>query len=395
MNKKILVLGGCGAMGTAATRDLAATSDFAEIVIADADVARAEALCQSLGGGRLRALRVDAGDGAALRGLFAGFDLILNCTSYVYGLIVTEAAIAARRPLLDLGGLYNTPKQLAMNQAACEAGVTIVLGMGATPGVTNLMARAGTAHMDQVSEIHIAFATFRPMALSPGLLSTVLDEFSPGTVRFYFQDGEHVRVPPFAGEKEVTFAEPVGRVTTYLVPHSEVHTLPRFINGVRRVDVRGTWRPDIMNALRLYQQIGLLGTDPVAVGDAQVAPKELLRALYQAQGTTGYQGGLSFFLHVDVVGTRGDADVAVSYDLSHPTHEIGAPPPWGAFTTGSVTGIPASIAAQRMARGEVDHLGVLAPEAAFEPRSFFAELQRRDMHITEQVVTRRRAGGTP
>jgi len=34
---KIFVLGGCGAMGSEATRDLAETSDFEEIVIADAD----------------------------------------------------------------------------------------------------------------------------------------------------------------------------------------------------------------------------------------------------------------------------------------------------------------------------------------------------------------------
>ena len=72
--------------------------------------------------------------------------------------------------------------------------------------------------------------------------------------------------------------------------------------------------------------------------------------------------------------------------------------PWPSLLAFLVQRFPAISAdawVQRMARGEVDHLGVLAPEAAFEPRSFFAELQRRDMHITEQVVTRRRAGGAP
>ena len=37
---KIIILGGCGAMGSEATRDLARTSDFEEIVIADADLTR-------------------------------------------------------------------------------------------------------------------------------------------------------------------------------------------------------------------------------------------------------------------------------------------------------------------------------------------------------------------
>ena len=31
------------------------------------------------------------------------------------------------------------------------------------------------------------------MAPSPGLLSTVLDEFSPGTVRFYYEDADPAR----------------------------------------------------------------------------------------------------------------------------------------------------------------------------------------------------------
>lgn len=383
---KILVLGGCGAMGTEATRDLAATSDFEEIIVADIDPAKAQVLCDQLGGGRLRARRADVTDGAELRRLFEGVDVVLNCTSYAFGLLITEAAIAARRPLLDLGGLYNTPKQLGMDQKARDAGVTIVLGMGATPGVTNLLARTGAAQMDKVDEIHIAFSTFRPMALSPGLLSTVLDEFSPGTVRFYYDNGAFVEVPPFFGEKEVRFAEPVGRIPTYVVPHSEVHTLPRFLAGVKKVDVRGTWRPEIMTALRLYNQVGLLNTDPVDAAGVKVAPKELLRALYLQQGGRGYQGEYAFFLNVEVLGWRGDAQVHATYNLSHPVqlHE-----PWGPATTARITGIPASIGAQRLARGETQRTGVLAPEAAFEPLPFFADLARRNIHITEEVLITR------
>ena len=44
MSMKIIILGGCGAMGSEATRDLSRTSDFEEIVIADADLSRAQAL---------------------------------------------------------------------------------------------------------------------------------------------------------------------------------------------------------------------------------------------------------------------------------------------------------------------------------------------------------------
>ncbi|MCS6913993.1 MAG: saccharopine dehydrogenase NADP-binding domain-containing protein [Myxococcales bacterium] len=382
----ILVLGGCGAMGTEATRDLVRTSEFTEILVADADLPRAQALCEELGDRRLRAVRVDAGDSAALRGLMAQANLVLNCTPYTFGLIVTEAAIAARRPLLDLGGLYNTPRQLALDEQARQAGITIVLGMGATPGITNLMARAGADQMSQVHEVHIAFATFRRMAPSPGLLSTVLDEFSPSTMRFYYEEGRFVEVPPFAGEREVEFAPPVGRQRVYIVPHSETHTLPRFLPGVRRVDVRGTWRPEIMAALRLYAEVGLLSADPVAVGDVRIAPKELLRTLYlQSERHREDEGEYAFFLHVEVVGSRDGREVVATYNLSHPPRSA-----WGTTATARVTGIPASIGAQRLARGEVTRTGVLAPEAAFEPTGFFRALAERDIFISEQVQMRRR-----
>jgi len=378
---KILVLGGCGAMGSEATRDLSLTSDFEEIVVADMDVEKASRYCQELGGGRVRAQAVDVTDTAGLPKLFEPYDVVLNCTSYAFGLGITEAAISARKPLLDLGGLYNTPKQLAMTDKARDAGVSIVLGMGATPGVTNLMAKAGSAHMDTVESIHVAFATYRPIAPSPGLLQTVLDEFSPDTTRFYYEDGKFVEQPPFEGEKEIEFDAPIGRVKTWYVPHSETHTMPRFFPGVKRVDVRGTWRPDIMSALKFWGETGLLSTKPLSVDGVDVVPKNVLRSLFLSRGPWPEDVKWAFYLNVEVVGSKGDSRVKATYNLSHE--------PWDETCTGKVTGIPSSIGAQRVAKGEVKSLGVLGPEAAFEPWDFFRDLKKRNMWVTEKVETTR------
>jgi saccharopine dehydrogenase-like NADP-dependent oxidoreductase len=154
---RVIVLGGCGAMGSELTRDLARTSDFEEIVIADANLAGAETLAGELGQGRVRAIKIDVSDEAALAEKLRDFDVVANATTYHYGLIATRAAINARVNYLDLGGLFNTPKQLELDEAARKAGVTICLGCGATPGVTNLMARHAVGEMDRVHEVHIAF----------------------------------------------------------------------------------------------------------------------------------------------------------------------------------------------------------------------------------------------
>lgn len=381
---KILVLGGCGAMGTEATRDLALHSDFESVTVADVDLGRAQQLADELGE-RTHARQVDVGDQNGLVQLFGDYDLVLNCTNYTFGMVVTEAAIAARRSLLDLGGLYNTPKQLAMSDQAKEAGVTVVLGMGATPGVTNLMARAGSAHMEVVHEVHVHFATYRPIAPSPGLLMTVLDEFSPETTRFYYERGEMIETPPFHGEKKVRFAAPVGEVSTWFVPHSETHTLPRFFPGIERVDVRGTWCPEIMTALRHYGEVGLLSTTP---GPSGTAPRDILRDVFLGRPEWPELDEWAFLVNVEVMGRREDCEVVATYNLSHaPVAE------WGYSATARVTGIPAAIGAQRLARGEVSGKGVMGPEAAFEPWPFFEDLARRKIRVTEQVVSTREVGG--
>ena len=374
---KILVLGGVGAMGIEATRDLVLTSSFDEIVVADVNLVRAQELVQELGSDRLSAVQADVSDGASLPRLFEKYDVVLNCTSYVFGLTITRAALDARKPLLDLGGLYNTPKQLALGDEAKEKGCLVVLGMGATPGVSNLMARDAADRMDAVDEIHVSFATFRPIAPSPGLLSTVLDEFSPQTKRFYYQDGAHVEARPFEGAREVEFAPPVGRITTYFVPHSEIHTLPRFISGVKRVFIRGTWRPEIMQALLHYGHVGLLSNDPIDVDGTMVVPKRLLTAVHLARHPWPDAEKWAFYVNVQVFGSKDGTPVAMTYNLSHPP-----PSEWKMSATGRVTGIPASIGAQKVAAGEVKaSAGVFAPEAVFEPQPFFEALAKRKITV--------------
>jgi lysine 6-dehydrogenase len=385
---KAVVLGGCGAMGSEATRDLAKTSDFDEITIADLNVIQAQALADELnaiiGHNRLRAIQVDASDEDALVTVIRGQNVVVNTMTYHFGLQATHAAIRAGVNYLDLGGLHNTPKQLALDNKARDAGVTIVLGCGATPGVTNVLARRGADELDTVEAIHIAFASHRSIAPSPGLLDTVIDEFSPEASRFYYEDGKLVEVQPFDGNRTISFQPPVGEQEVYFVPHSETHTLRRFIGkGLRRVDVRGAWRPETMQALRLFLDYHLITSDSVQVNGTTLRAKEFLRAHLLQEEATGHAsdtGDWAFLLYVEVKGTRAGREAYRIYRTSHPNmHE------WGRQATAKMTGIPASIGAQLLAHGEVHGVGVLAPEAAFEPARFISELARRGIRVEERI----------
>lgn len=385
---KAIVLGGCGSMGSETTRDLATTSDFDEITIADFNVAQAQALADELnastGRGHMRAVFVDGSNEEMLVEVVRGYDVIVNTMTYHFGLQATRAAIRAGIHYVDLGGLHNTPKQLALNEEARAAGVSIVLGCGATPGVTNLLARRGADELDTVEAIHICFASHRSIAPSPGLLDTILDEFNPEASRFYYEDDALIEVQPFDGALTVPFASPVGEQEVYFVPHSETHTLRRFIGkGLRRVDVRGAWRPEMMQDLRLFLNYRLITSDAVKVNGTTLQAKEFLRAHLlqkEANGLSGDSGAWAFLLYVEVEGTRAGRHATRVYRTTHPGMDI-----WGRQAIAKMTGIPASIGAQLLARGDVHGTGVLAPEAAFDPTRFIAELSRRGIRIEERI----------
>src|ERR1700716_831903 len=156
-----LVLGGCGTMGKEVTRDLAQTSDFKRIVVADKDGARAQSFVDELGDARLVASAVDVTRREEVEALLRDCDVVANCTTYHFGLELVRLAIACRKPYVDLGGLFNTPRQLELSSDAEEAGVPIVLGCGATPGGTNLMAEAAARSMETVDRVGIAFGRLR------------------------------------------------------------------------------------------------------------------------------------------------------------------------------------------------------------------------------------------
>src|SRR5437588_8640922 len=146
--------------------------------------------------------------------------------------------------------------------------------------------------------------TVRAMPARSALLTHVLDDSRPGSHRFYWEDGNFVEVPAFSGAKTIKFSEPVSEIETYYVPHSETHTLPRLLGkGVRRVDVRGTWRTEIMQALRLFADLKLTGDQSVEFDGKQISSKAFLRQhILQAAADFGGDGEWAFLLNVDVIG---------------------------------------------------------------------------------------------
>ncbi len=375
---KVLSLGGAGAVCQHATRDLAEFSSFDQIVIGDYNVAAAEKLAAEIGDPRVEVLKVDAEDYDGLVKLFKDFDVILNGLPWKYDLAVTKACVEAGVSGLDV---CTEETQWDYDAAAKEKGIVFIPGVGATPGITNAMARHGADQLDEVDEIQINFAAFRCPAPAPGLLITFLWEFHPEVEeRLYYKDGEFHLVSPFEGLKTVNFSGPIGEQEVCYIPHPETRTMPKSL-GAKAVSVHGCFPPHAMRLAKALLEAGFYNEDEITVKGIETTAfemvYELLLQLPESKETPLWAYGLV----VEVYGKRDGRDVKIKLWNRHPSMEE-----WGGKAAYYKNiAIPLSIGAQMIARGDVKVKGIVPPETAIDPDIFFAELRRRGIEIHELV----------
>ena len=290
---KVVVVGGAGAMGSALSADLAARAEIDELLVADVDGARAADLVARTGSPTAHATALDVEDRDAALDVLAGSQLLVNCTSFTLFDRVFELALAAG---VDYCDLISEPTD-DQRRAAAEAGITAVSGLGASPGLTNVLVAHAAGAFDELQETHVSWASFRSIAPSHGLLDTILWELADGCpTRRYFQNGRYVQARFMEGSRLVDFAEPVGRQRVYYVPHPEVTTLPRNFPALAFCAVRGTWRPELMEHVRVLNEYGLL--DP----DALEATKS---SIWARKGGQRDESPWRLFVNVELVGLRG------------------------------------------------------------------------------------------
>jgi lysine 6-dehydrogenase len=383
---KILCLGGAGAVCQHAVRDLVQFSDFSEIVVADRDTPAARALVAELGDPRLDVVSIDAADEEGLVRTFRRFDVVLNGLPWKFDLAVTRACVEAGVSGLDVS---TEEDQWAYDGAARDRGILFVPGVGATPGITNVMARWAADQLDEVEAVEISFAAFRSPAPAPGLLTTLLWEFHPNTEsRAYYRDGQFHRVGPFEGLKRVRFHDPIGEQEVVYIPHPETRTMPGSL-GARAVSVRGCFPPHVMRLVRAMLEAGLYGEQPVSISGTQTTPLdamyELLLQLPESKDTPVWAYGLV----VEVQGWREGRERTIALWNDHP-HPDGWGGPAAYYKN---IAIPLSIGAQMIAHGDAQGPGVLPPETAFAPEPFMAQLALRGIEVGRRLSDGERKRG--
>lgn len=376
---KALVLGGAGAVCKETTRDLAKFSKFKEIVVADYNLEAANRLVASIGDPRLKVVYFDAEDYDSMLGLFPGYDVVVNGLPWKYDMPVTRACVDAGVNGLDVS---SEEDQWDLDGAAKAKDIIFIPGVGATPGITNVMARRGAEQMDQVEDIQINFAAFRCPAPAPGLLITFLWEFHPKTEsRVYYENGEFHWVGPFEGAKTMVFPGPIGEQEVYYIPHPETRTMPKSL-GAKSVSVRGCFPPHAIRLAKAMLESGLYSEEPITVKGVETTAFEMMHEILLALPETKQTPLWAYGLVVDVSGIKAGHPITVRLWNRHPPMDE-----WGGEAAYYKNiGIPLSIGAEMIARGDVVTRGIVPPETALDPDIFIAEMRKRKMTIHEKIM---------
>jgi len=365
-------------MGSAIVRDLV-NSDVSEVIIADFNQEKASSICSELNGKKtkLSAQFVDANDHTSLLQAMKGADVVASAIGpfYKYGLKTVKAAIEARVPYVDINDDYDaTIAALELDDEAKKAGIAVIIGLGWTPGITNVCAKYAASKLDRVDEIDIAWASNTADSTGYSIIYHLWHALS-GMVPMYL-DGEWRDVPAFSEGEIYNFPQPVGKVRCFYCGHPEPVTIPRFIQGIKAVTLRGGFYPEITaEYLTAITQLGLTSSEPIKVGGASISPRDFITAYVSSfnEADLGIDGEPCSGTWVEVRGERGGNPTRYVYRVADRMYKQ--------------TGWPPSIGAQMLANNQIKGKGVLAPEGCIDPMPFFDELAKRNIAIYETEET--------
>lgn len=380
---KFVVLGGTGGMGSIAVTDLFDFCKDCEIVIAARDGKKADEFAKSFKSSRVKSVSVDVSDINKTAELIKGSDCVINCVVYYFNLDIMKACLKAGVPYLDLGGLFHiTGKQLKMHQQFKKKGIIGIVGIGATPGITNVLAGYGAKFLDKINEIHISFGDkdytkYNQPFVLPYTMYTLFDEYMLKPA--LFTKGKLKFTNPMSGEKILNFPKPVGKVKGFYTIHSELRTFPSSFRkkGLKECTFRVTFEEEFTKQMKFLIDTGFGSDKKILINGHKIKPRDFTaKVMDQWLPKKETKVNDLEFLKVEFKGMKKGKNKHISlYSLAKRNKKYNYPA--GSYNTG----VPPSIAAQMIAKGQVKETGVLPPELCIDPLIFFKELKKRNIKI--------------
>jgi saccharopine dehydrogenase-like NADP-dependent oxidoreductase len=304
---RILVVG-AGGVGAAIAAIAARREYFDRMVLADVDVARAEAAVQGLAGSeRFGAAAVDASDPASVAALAreVGADVVLNACDPRLNPPIFDGAFAAGCTYVDMAMHLSKPHperpheevgvklgdaQFAAAEQWEAAGRLALVGLGVEPGLSDVFARYAADHLfssiDEVgvrdgANLEIEGYDFAPTF---SIWTTIEECLNPPVI--WERDRGWFTTAPFSEPEVFDFPEGIGPLECVNVEHEEVLLVPRYVD-CRRVTFKYGLGDEFIEVLKTLHKLGLDRKEPIRVGGVDVAPRDVVAASLPDPATLG------------------------------------------------------------------------------------------------------------
>jgi lysine 6-dehydrogenase len=377
----MLVLGG-GLQGSACAWDLLRTSD-ADVTLADQKPGALPAFLKPDKGKRLKAVKLDARDPAAVGLLIAGHDAVMSALPYYLNETAARLAVESGVHFADLGG--NTEivrQQQKLDAAAREKKISIMPDCGLAPGMVNILAAEGIRRLDTVDAVKL-FVGGLPQHPHPPLnynivysLEGVLDYYT--TPSWILRHGRLESVEALSDLETVEFPDPVGPLEAFYTAGG-ASTMPWDFEGrIPSLEYKTLRYPGHAHIMRAIRELGLLDLEPVAVNGATVRPRDVFVRLVDAKLRQPDIQDL-VALKVVVTGKKGAQAKRVVFELldfADAEHGISA--------MMRTTGYSLSITGQMQVGGRVGRYGVTTAYEGMPYEPYVKALGKRGIGIQEK-----------
>ena len=303
--------------------------------------------------------------------------LVVNCAEADWNLNVYKACLKNKVHVIDLcSDIPMTKEQLAMDSDFRKQKLIAITGCGSTPGINNVMLDYAIGLLDSVHTIEAGFAWNSNIKefVVPFSIPSIMEEFTvPATM---MKNGKWFKKSPMDTVKGKRYQE-VGRNKIFLVRHPEPYTFYLYYKdkGLKNIKFYGGFPTHSFSTINNFIKLGLASKEKIKINGSEIIPLEVLtEILRKSEVPEGYTE--NEVLWVDVIGKKDNKIKQIYMECI-----VDTLPGWEDAGCNIDTGIPVSIIAQMIIKGQIKAWGSFAPEAVVPKEEFFKALREKNMDV--------------